>query len=700
MRDRLLIPMGLMLYALGAIAWAWTNLPGLRNASLAGWPLVVVQGAAGHFVAASAFLLQAQLGAWLLSGLGWNHSVVLRGLFERFLFSWVIGFVLTTLAAMLLAPAGLLNGWSIAMGAGAIALVAGYRGRSVVRRWLAHWGEGEAPSTPAMAGGIALLAGAAFWAWPLLVQTLLPNSDWDSALYHLPLAARQLEGVLWSSDPLYSSYSFPGAVSLLYACFMAVGYESAIIPFNFLAALLTVGAVFRIATRLGGRAAGVWGALLLVTTHIFWQLGVDPRIDGLLCLFIAAGLLALVGWLDAREEPAFLFLLALCLNAALGTKYTALFFAAGMSAVALLALFLLPSSRRAAERPKARVSSPRRAAERPEVGASSPKEPRTVGRILVIYLALLVVPNGFWYASNVVLHADPVFPMLRGDYYHDPDPPVAAHREREDSGDEERAGQLAALGLYALGLLFYAALASQTNVLRYALPVLPALAAGGGVVIASIGHAKGRGAARSPRILAAKGREAARSPRILAVAWRAAWILGIAMLLLQNHRAEVEKLQLLEPGLYAALDADRLRWLQTVGYNTVPAMPIVTERINREIASGRMSRDDLILMVGEGKSRLLDCRSLPDSGWFRQRWLVELSLADFDHAAVLRSLRDQGVTHILYNRDYYDWVIAYTDTPPSTLAVGSVHLEHFLRRRGERVFRVAGMELVAIERSE
>jgi hypothetical protein len=63
MRDRLLIPMGLMLYALGAIAWAWTSLPVLRDASLAGWPLVVAQGAAGYFVAASAFLLQAQLGA-------------------------------------------------------------------------------------------------------------------------------------------------------------------------------------------------------------------------------------------------------------------------------------------------------------------------------------------------------------------------------------------------------------------------------------------------------------------------------------------------------------------------------------------------------------------------------------------------------------------------------------------------------------
>ncbi|MBW2275268.1 MAG: glycosyltransferase family 39 protein [Deltaproteobacteria bacterium] len=742
---------------LGAIACVWTSLPG---ASLAGWPRVIAEGAAGHFVAASAFILQALLGAQVLSSLGWGRGVDTRpsapfdSALERFLFSWVIGFVLITLAAMLLAQAGLLGGWSVAAGAGAIALLAAQgrgaarslrilaacRGRTAAARWLAGWKQAPGQRAAGIAGAIALLAGALYWSWPLLVQTLLPNSDWDSAVYHLPMATRQLDGILWNRDPLFSNYSFPGSASLLYACFLALGFESAIIPYNFLATLLTLGAVYRLAARLGGGTAGVWGVLLLASTHIFWQLGVDPRIDGLLSLFIAAGFLALAGWLDEREEPAFLFLLALCLNAALGTKYTAIFFAAGMSAVAFLALWLPPTPRRDGARARR--------------------------RILLLYLALLLVPNGVWYASNVVLHGDPLFPMLRGDYYRDTRDPtarlpmlnaLAPHLETlpDDSAiakatrvleshssdsvrhnlfdladmlvhpdeyavkpnhftnplllaflflpfaarirglraaarpfaarirlrhgaarirgpdDHESQGRLAVLGVYALGLAFFVGLASQTNLLRYALPVLPALAAGGGVVIASIGH----------------------------VAWRSAWIVAFAALLLHNHRAEVGKLRLLEPGVYAVHDADRLPWLQGVGYNfAARGMPIVTERINREIADGRMSSDDLVLMVGEGKGRLLDCGSMPDSSWFRQRWLVELLRADFDHDTVLRSLRAQGVTHILYNRAFYNWVIANTTTPRSTLAVGGAHLERFLRQRGERVFRLAGMELVSIQR--
>jgi hypothetical protein len=222
--------------------------------------------------------------------------------------------------------------------------------------------------------------------------------------------------------------------------------------------------------------------------------------------------------------------------------------------------------------------------------------------------------------------------------------------------------------VYALSLAFYALLASQTNLLRYAMPVLPVFAALGGTVVARI-------------------RSRAGSIVVAAAA---------AGLLLQNFEAEQHKLSLLRPELYLSGRADRGQWLEQVGYNFTPAMPAAVNHINRRIAAGSMSRDDVIFMVGEGKGRLLECAYRPDSSWYLQRWLVELLTTDLDYARVQRRLRDQGVTHILYNRGYFDWVVSDTPTSRSRLAFAMVHLERFLSRYGTTVFRGAGMQLVRL----
>jgi len=70
--------------------------------------------------------------------------------------------------------------------------------------------------------------------FPFLIQTFLPNSDWDGAAYHLPLAKRFLEGQIFEVVPDFDTYNFPGNIHLVYAVFLALGAESAIIPFNFL----------------------------------------------------------------------------------------------------------------------------------------------------------------------------------------------------------------------------------------------------------------------------------------------------------------------------------------------------------------------------------------------------------------------------------------------------------------------------------
>lgn len=715
----LLLTLGAALYlpatAILVAHGAHKLLPTSDSRLLAAAATPVAAGIAGHGAALSCLLLQALLGDRILAAAG--RRLRFESALEHALFSWLTGFVASTAVLLLLAAAGMLNAWTTAL---AVVCVAGLAAGRV--RQLAEEASSDARSAfhgfgrrqlQQLLAAIVLLALAAAWAWPLLVQSLLPNSDWDSALYHLPLAERYLDGKLWNGDPLFSNYSFPGAVSLIYAALLSLDLEVAIIPLNFWVAVLGLVATCCFAWQLAGRAAAFWAGAILATTHIYWQLAVDPRIDGFLCLFILLAFYSLTRWMESgRRHQKYLFALALAQGAAIGCKYTGLLLAGGLSlATALLAalghrLDLEPEVTGPAERPSTRRAS--------------------------VYLLLLLVPGGFWYAANLVLHGDPLFPMLRGDYYVDSagravhlpsvlvpgeEPPldpamqklaeklkraprrampsnlfnfheIVANPDAYSVKPNHFASPLLVLALflpiflprepgprrvlllvYVLSLSFYVLLGSQTNLLRYAMPVFPTLATLAGIVVARVRLRAG------------------------AVAVAAA----AAVLLLQNFEAERHKLSLLRPELYLSGSADRGRWLEYVGYNFATAMPAVVRHINRRIADGSMSRNDLILMVGEGKGRLLECSYQPDSSWYLQRWLAQLLAADLDYARVQRQLRKQGVTHILYNRGYFDWVVSDTPTSRARLAFAMVHLERFLRRYGSAVFRGAGMQLVRLQ---
>src|SRR5262245_36128917 len=47
------------------------------------------------------------------------------------------------------------------------------------------------------------LAVLGLWSVPHLIQTPLPNTDWDGAMYHLPLAERYLTTGVWAADPYF-----------------------------------------------------------------------------------------------------------------------------------------------------------------------------------------------------------------------------------------------------------------------------------------------------------------------------------------------------------------------------------------------------------------------------------------------------------------------------------------------------------------
>jgi len=695
---RVLLPSLLLFYCVCGISVA-LHAVGLAAAPH-GTARVVQLALEGHLAAGLLVGLLVAIGSNALRALGGSAKGV-----EGWVFALVAGFWLFDLTAFLLAVAGLLRAEWVLLSIGTLWFASW---------WLATRIAGAAPALFAVpdlerrpfavaAGAFALLA-ILVWLWPLLVQTALPNSDWDSALYHLPLAERYLAGLVWNTDPLFSADSFPGTISLIYAVFLAFDLEHAVIPFDFLFILATLVAVYALARRLAGSWAGIWSLLVGAGIHALWQQGVDPRVDGFLSFFVVAAALAMVCSIASSEDRVAPGVLGAALGLAIGTKYTAVFIVGAFGAVWIAAIFF--------------------------VHQGGGKTPRSAA--MATALALLLFPHAAWYASNVALHGDPLFPMLRGDYYLDADRPgeriamsgaldpwleePSAEVERrearlEDVGSiaveshlfdlpalvshperyatkpnhfvspllllalalpfalpRERNGRIGALAVAALGLGCFVGIASQTNLVRYALPFLALWAALCGVVLA----------------------------RVTQPIWRVVWFVIGATLLLGNHQAEADKLARLQPAYYAQVDGDRLRWLSRVGYNFTPAMPRVVSEINRRIAAGEIATESRILLAGEGKGRLLECESLPDLSWFLQRFAVELLRADSDPQRVLASLRSQGVTHILYNPGYFRWVAAHTSFSKRQIAFTMVQLEDFLERHGSLVFESAGMEFVRL----
>lgn len=662
-----------------------------------------VHAVGSHAAALLVIVAQSCVGARLL---GWARMDEALSIHERLLFGWATGFAVTTAAWMLLVGTGGFGPVSVLAVLGGALLVSWPVPREIARRIAVVLRTADRPAQLAVAVGLLVLV---LWAWPFWLETLLPNADWDAALYHLPLAERYQGGALWGRDPYFPAFSFPGAVHLCYAALMSLGLESAITPLNFQITLLCGVATVVLARRIGNRRSPIWAAVAFATTPILWQLGLDARIDSFLTFTIVLAVYAVVRFAQEGHD-AHLALAALCLGGAIGCKYTALPFAAALGVVGLGFRLWGPRGRRG------------------------------LGRLAALALLLIAIPNAAWYVANGVLHGDPLFPLLRGDYYVqadtgarvylpranqaiDPtrleDPAVRATLRRLESIDTKAApthlfdfvdllrnpdryavkpshgmGPLLLLSLvlplalplapekrrgailvWSLGWGAYVVLGSQTGLLRYALPALPLLAAATGLLISNL-------------------------------PWRALRIaIAVAALALfvRDHQAEQRKLELLrvdevlraEPSPWRDTAA-RIRWLEKVGFNFTPPMAYMSKEIARRVADGRMPADCSIWMVGEGKGRLLPCRYAPDASWFAHRFIGELENADLDPDRVARSLRRQGFTHVLYNRAYYDWVASDTDTSRARVAFALAHLERFLESHGTLLVEAGGLRLYAL----
>ena len=647
----------------------------------------------GYGIAISFTLAQIGIGLSLLH-LSYLRRLHLQG-FPLILFSFVIGFHLSYALFLLLAllpdhtPSALL----LYAVAGIPAAV--YGALSMIRIWVKYTA-GRIPSDR----GKRILVGTAvllliLWFLPYLAQSVLPNSDWDGGAIHLPQAKRFLEGRITEKQLSFPAYHHPGAVHLIYAFFLSAKAESAVIPFNLLISLGLVLAVFSMTARFWSRRAGLWAAAIWAGCNILWEVGLTPRIDGLLAFFCFMAVYAFLIALHNEEGRTALVPAGFAMGTALGIKYTALFVLAvlGLS----LGLYIAVSLR---------------------------LHLRRMAFPALIALMAVLLPSGFWYTRNLLQTGNPIYhfgtgiifedssgnripftavksevmaggttpgeqkqtfrnngiPALAADIFYQEDPKnlfnfwrVFRKPEQYQRKPYHEINLLLLLffalplvsrkpdsiRLYGLGLSLFLIIGFQTYLLRYALPVLPLMAAGAGITMARLRF------------------------RLL----RTTLIAILIVSCLRFTVLECAKLAELQPLDWFSGAGDRLTWLTQVGYNGKTAVPRFIETINTQIDRGEFNKTDRIYMVGEGKGYHLKCRYEPDNSRWATPWLIELYKAGMDYDTAARQLRSRGIIWVAYNLDYFRVVVENQTPLREPLLFAVFHLLRFVEEEAVVVYR-------------
>ncbi|HEY7111770.1 MAG TPA: glycosyltransferase family 39 protein [Thermoanaerobaculia bacterium] len=316
--------------------------------------------AAGHLLR----LLVFAAAAWGAGGAALRRVSTPLGFasrLERAALSTVFGFGLLSTVFFGLACLRLLRAPAVA-----IVLAAGV---------LLVWRERRAAHEAIRGAGPKALAALALLT-PLFYASLFPPTDPDATMYHLPAArAFAVSGAIPALPDLRYPV-FPQLAELLDAAALLVGDDVLVALLNLLWCVLVAALLVAWGKRLRDPRAGVWGAGLWIGSPLVLLLArsglVEPAASG----FLTASLLAMEG---ARVSGglAWLAVSGALAGWAAGTKYTGLYFAAALFAVALIV-----------GRPGARA------------------------RGAVLFALGALAAAGPWYLRNLILAGNPVWPFL------------------------------------------------------------------------------------------------------------------------------------------------------------------------------------------------------------------------------------------------------------------------------------------------
>lgn len=233
---------------------------------------------------------------------------------------------------------------------------------------------------PLAAGAVFGVLGLVFW------TTWVPPHQYDSLVYHLPLAAAYVrEGGFTPMEHLLFSH-FPQNGEMLFTLALTLRSDILAQMFMWLASALSVWWVFELGKREAPLSSVMLACLLLVTHTSFMLLAGTSYVEPLVMLWVTAAVLSFLRWrqvaaVDARSR-SWLALSAIFTGLALGTKYYA-----GITA-AILGLRLVSSIVKGEGERKARVID------------------------LAVYVGIALALFAPWMLKNWLTVGNPVFPFF------------------------------------------------------------------------------------------------------------------------------------------------------------------------------------------------------------------------------------------------------------------------------------------------
>ena len=222
-----------------------------------------------------------------------------------------------------------------------------------------------------------------------IVLGLLPPTSRDELTHHLAIPKLYAKAGRIIEVPIAPYSYYPMLIDMLYTPWVSWGYD--FVPkwihalFGFLTGLL-------IYAYCGGRMNAVYGLLgffFFVSTPVIARLSHWGYIDLGITFYTTASLLCLLRWREERESLQWLTLAALSLGFALATKPNGL-----VAALLISLMFLLVI-----------VKPPRKSAAQ-------------IGRELLVYGGLTLLPFLPWLVKNWFQTGNPFFPLLGNFFVH------------------------------------------------------------------------------------------------------------------------------------------------------------------------------------------------------------------------------------------------------------------------------------------
>ncbi len=297
---------------------------------------------------------------------------------QKTLIGCTMGLGLFSLGCFALAALHVFTGMGVAVFLGALWLVGFTEMRAVLASLAAN--RNLLGDRPAATGLIFAFLALVLW------MTWIPPHQYDSLVYHLPLAQAYVDAHALVAVPGMVYTHFPQNGEMLFALALLLKSDLLAQMFMWLALVLSVLWIFEMGRREAPLSAVLLACLLLVTQTSVMLLSSIAYVESLAMLWTTAAAFSFFRWREVQaadaDQRSWLVLSAIFTGLALGTKYYA-----GITA-ALIGGWLL-------------------------VRAALSKKPRS-GAVLDLVLYTLVTTGLFlpWLVKNALMAGNPVFPFF------------------------------------------------------------------------------------------------------------------------------------------------------------------------------------------------------------------------------------------------------------------------------------------------